>query len=397
MIGWEAKLATEDDEEKQIAEDFRRQLQERFPAYEGDRARDNVTNWVRGNSAVLQEFISTLGLSNGNALLDEMQLELENLPLPNPRDEPFTHQIIESLCHEVEAACREAGVPLRGGIAYGVAPTFELTAEQHPVPTTETSIVQLSAGFISFCSHLSKAMSMSLSHELVGSVKVTYNAEDALKRIGVEPELKRLWLELFGAYAYGDGPLNIEMRVVPYPQSLTRALLLHGFEQFAIAHEYAHHVAEHGVAESISVGGNPESADQEIEADIFAVALCRYIETRKQYPNTFLVSGVAPVVLLKCLGYVRRTRRIFAGKEDSQEASSTHPETEERVLAFDSYVDGVPPGLAAAFQQMRHDVCSIIDTVWNRLSPLYRLMYEDGLRVADSPVAWLPGSAGRRY
>ena len=197
-------MATADDEEKQIAEDFRRQLQERLPAYDGDRTRDNVTNWVRDNSAVLQAFISTLGLSNRNDLLDQMQVELGNLSLPNPRDEPFTHQIIKSLCHEAEVACREAGVPLRGGIAYGVAPTFELTAEQHPVPTTETSIVQLSAGFISFCSHLSKAMSLSLSHELVeGSVKVTYNAKNALKNIGADPELKRLWLELFGAYAYG--------------------------------------------------------------------------------------------------------------------------------------------------------------------------------------------------
>jgi hypothetical protein len=187
------------------------------------------------------------------------------------------------------------------------------------------------------------------------------------------------------------------MLIVPNPQSLTRVLLLQGFEQFAIAHEYAHHVAEHGMAESVRVGGDPESAEQEIEADIFAVALCRYIETRKQYPNTFLISGVAPVVLLKCLDYVRRTRRIFAGNEHSREKLGTHPETEERVLAFDSYVDGVPPKLAAAFQQMRHDVCSIIDTVWNRLSPLYRLMYEDGLRVEDSSVAWLPGSAGRRY
>jgi hypothetical protein len=385
------------DEEKKIAEDFRRQLQERFPTYEGDKGKANVTNWVRDNSAKLEEFISTLGPNARKELVDEVGVELENTPLPNPRDEPFTHRIVQELCIEVESACQKAGIPLRGGIAYGVSPTFDLNAEQHPVPTTETSVVELSAGFISFCSHLSKVMAMSLPHEVVeGSIKLSHVADEVLERIWSDTELKLLWLELFGAYAFGDGPMNVELRIIPYPHSITRMLLLRGFEQFAITHEYAHHVEAPGVKDSVGVGGDPDSPGQEIEADMFAIALCRYMEKGKEQPNIFLVSGAAPIVLLKCLDYVRRTRRIFAGKDASQETQSTHPETEERVSAFDFYDEGISPTQASAFQQMRHDVCSIIDSVWARLKPLYTRMYDDGLRMEDSPVAWLPGSADKR-
>jgi hypothetical protein len=384
-----------DDEEIKIADDFRRQLQERFPAYGGDRAKKDVLNWVKGNPK-LEEFISTLGANARKELLDEMHVELEATPLPNPRDEPFTHRIIQELCNTVESACRRAGVPLRGGVAYGVSPTFAPNAEQHPVPTTGTSVVELSAGLISFCSHLSKALSWSIPHQSVeNSLKLDHQPAEVLKRIGSDTELKRLWLELFGAYAYGEGPLDVEMRIIPYPYSLTRALLLRAFELFAVAHEYAHHVAEHGAMESLGVGGDPDSSRKEIEADMFAIALCRYIEQEEKQPNLFVVSGAAPVVLLKCLDYVRRTRKIFAGRDSSEEASSTHPETEERVLAFDSYVDGIPPGLAANFQQTRHDLCALIDAVWTRLRPLYVQMYEDGLRVEDNPVAWLPGSSSQ--
>lgn len=319
IIAWEQIVDTTQDDERTIAEDFRRQLQERFPAYAGDRDKIDVATLIQSNLVKLRSSIAHLGSNSEKDLFDNLPSELVNTPLPNPRDEPLTHTIVRTICAEVEAACLEAGVPLRGGVAHGVSPTFDINAEQHQVPTTGTSVVELSFGFIAFCSHISKAMSRSLLHKVIeGSVQVGYDSTEILKQIRLEPELKMLWLELFGAYAYGDGPLNVEWRIVPYPQSLTRAMLLSAFERFAIAHEYAHHVEEHGRMESVGVGGDPESHGDEIEADMFAIALCRYMERREKQPNVYLVSGAAPVLLLKCLDYVRRTRQIFAGGGPTQ-------------------------------------------------------------------------------
>lgn len=235
-------------------------------------------------------------------------------------------------------------------------------------------------------------MSQSLLHENIGdSVQVGYHAGEILKRIGRESELKLLWLELFGAYAYGDGPLSIEWRIVPYPQSLTGSMLLSAFERFAIAHEYAHHVEAHGKTDSIGVGVDPESRDQEIEADMFAIALCRYMEGRKKEPNVFLTSGAAPVLLFKCLDYVRCTKKIFAGGgAPPEESSDTHPKTVERILAFDSYVDGLSPQLVSGFQKLRQDFCSIVDAVWNKQRPLFTSMYDHGLRTEERSISWLP-------
>ena len=306
-----------DDEEIKIADDFRRQLQERFPAYGGDRAKEDVLNWVKGNPK-LEEFISTLGANARKELLDEMHVELEATPLPNPRDEPFTHRIVQELCNTVESACRRAGVPLRGGVAYGVSPTFAPNAEQHPVPTTGTSVVELSAGLISFCSHLSKAPSWSIPHQSVeNSLKLDHQPAEVLRRIGSDTELKRLWLELFGAYAYGEGPLDIEMRIIPYPYSLTRALLLRAFELFAVPHECA------SCGRAWSHGEPGESGVIRVVSQrskrICLPSRCAGISNRKRssqisslYPERFRV-------LLKCLDYVRRTRKIFAGRYSSEE------------------------------------------------------------------------------
>lgn len=383
-------MATIDEDEIRIAEDFRKQLQERLPAYEGDRLKDQAVNEMRDNPQ-LEEFMSTLGLSDRENLRSNLFDEIETSALPNPRDDGFTHKIMQHHCEEVESACRRAEIPLRGGVSYGVSPTVDLNAERHAVPTTETSVVQVTAGFILFCSHLSKALALSMPHKLVGELmSLDSSPEEVMKRVGSDANLKRLWFELFGSYAYGGGPLDMEWQIVPHPYSLTRSMLLPAFELFAIAHEYGHHVVKHGAVDSLEVGGEPEASNQEFEADMFALGLCRYIERDKKQPNVFLVSGVAPVVLLKCLDLVRRTKAIFAGRKFSAKESNTHPETEERILAFDYYIDGISPDLADNFRQLRQNYCAIIEAIWNKFRPMYVRMYDDGLRLNNDQSSWLP-------
>ena len=139
---------------------------------------------MESNVAKLRSALASFGSKSDNERLDDILNELKDASLPNPRDEPLTHTIVRSICQEVEAACREAGVSLRAGVAYGASPTLEINAEQYPVPTTGTSVVELSVGFINFCSHLSKVISMSLIHDNSSeAMHVRYDSIEILNKI----------------------------------------------------------------------------------------------------------------------------------------------------------------------------------------------------------------------
>ena len=98
-------------------------------------------------------------------------------------------------------------------------------------------------------------------------------------------------MDVIGAYAYGSGPLHVKQRIIPYPESISRAQMLIAMERFSIAHKYGHHVAGHGRKESAEAGPGDESFIEEHEADIFALGLSRGNMERKsaapQYVCTF--------------------------------------------------------------------------------------------------------------
>jgi hypothetical protein len=68
---------------------------------------------TESNVAKLRSALASFGSQSENERLDDRLNELKDVSLPNPRDEPLTHTIVRSICQEVEAACREAGVSAR--------------------------------------------------------------------------------------------------------------------------------------------------------------------------------------------------------------------------------------------------------------------------------------------
>src|SRR5262245_17425789 len=216
-------------EERQAAEDLRRQLQERCVRSNEGPGRADQLRWVDENRDLLANImtVSFNRAPDAGPTVVDFRKELENVVLPTEHDEPFTHSIMHMHCKEIENACHELEIPLRSGVAYGSSPDLDISAERCAVQLTDASIVSLSTGFISFCSHVSKVFALSLPHE-EGSkgIKVTLRPELVLQKIGSDEDLKRLWTSVIGAYAYGSGPLDAEHRVVPYPASIVRAQLL---------------------------------------------------------------------------------------------------------------------------------------------------------------------------
>ena len=380
-------------EEREAAEDFRRQLQERTAKRGELGGKEDRLRWLEEKGELLTDSARAgwSPVQYPGMTLTEFKQELERTPLPSPHDDPFTQPIVRVLCQEVENACQILGVPLRSGVAYGSTPTLDISAEQITVPLTDASVVSLSQGFITFCSHVSKVFSLSLPHEADGDrLKVSFQPKLVVARIGSSDELKQYWAGVIGAYAFGSGPLDVGHQIVPYPASITRIKLLLAMERFSVAHEYAHHVAQHGRKEVIGAGEDPDVIDQEFEADLFGLSLDRHIGYRNTPPNIFSASGAAAVLLLKCHDCVRRVRQIFLTGEDVIKQGTTHPEISDRIAAFDLLDEQIPDPNRKDFKKMREDFATIVDEVYRRLKPIYVEMHKQGLRPLDSTgESWL--------
>jgi hypothetical protein len=290
------------------------------------------------------------------------------------------------LSRQIEDACRELGIPLRGGVAYGSSATLEVVSPfQYGVPLTDASVISLSTGFITFCSGISRMISLSLPHEPDGDrLKVTFNPELVLARIESSTDLRNYWEKVIGDYAFGSGPLSGGHHPVPFPASFTRMQLLFSMERFSLAHEYGHHVGQHGRRTLIGVGGDADGVGHEFEADLFALNLERHIGMRDKPPNIFSASGAGAVFLLKSHECVRRVRQILLAGEDTIQSDGVHPETSDRIAAFDDLDYQLPDSQRGDLREMRNSCAGIVDEMYRRLNPVYTAMHMRGLRPSRS-------------
>jgi hypothetical protein len=379
-------LGDERQSEREAAEDFRRQLQERqlrgaqpIPA--------DLLRWLDENPELLEEVARvSWGGASGDALTpSQFKEELAAVPLPSPQDDPLTYSLVRMLSRQIEDACRELGIPLHSGVAYGSNASLEVSAQQTGVLTTDASVVTLSTGFITFCSSISRMFSLSLPHEADGGrLRVSFNPQLVLANIESSADLREYWEKVIADYADGSGPLSGGHKLVPFPASRTRMQLLFSMERFSLAHEYWHHVGRHGRRAAIGVDGDADAFGQEFEADLFALSLERYIGMRDTPPNIFSVSGAAAVLLLKCHDSVRRVRQILLTGEDTIQSDGIHPETPDRIAAFNGLDYQLPDSQERDVREMRNSCATIVDEMYLRLKPVYRAMHNQGLRRPNS-------------
>jgi len=161
-------------------------------------------------------------------------------------------------------------------------------------------------------------------------------------------------------------------------------------ERFALAHEYAHHIGQHGRMTAVGAGGDTNALGQEFEADLFALSIERYIGMRDTRPNIFSASGAAAALLLKCHDCVRRVRQILQTGEDSVQSDGVHPETVERIAAFEALDHQLPEAQRDNLKGMRGECVAIVDGVYQRLKPIYLEMHKRGVRPSMTSQAFDP-------
>ena len=380
-------------EERAVAEDLRLQLQQRS-SHEPKWSKEEALRWVDEHRELFAGMMSVSLGDQGNGLdvVESVRRYLEGVTLVNPYDDLLTHSIMQTLCKEVEEACKNLGIALRSGVAYGSTKSLEVEAARYPVHFTEASVISLSKGFILFCSDVSKVFALSLPHDGEGEmVKVIVESSPVYAKIGLDANLKYHWTEVIGAYAYGSGPANVKHRTVPHPASITRTQVMWAMERFSVAHEYAHHVAGHGARQFATKGVDPEGLLEEYEADVFGLGLGRYLGANETPQNVWAMSGAGAALLLKCLECVRRARQVLLTGDDVVRGSGSHPEVSDRIEAFNYLDPSLPERERIDFGKLRDSVATLMDSVWPKLKRYYVMMYENGLRPESAcDDSWLP-------
>jgi hypothetical protein len=167
--------------------------------------------------------------------------------------------------------------------------------------------------------------------------------------------------------------------------------LLLGTELFIVAHEYAHHSRNHGVATSASVDGisSDLSKAQELEADYYGALLSAHVGVEQRL--TFAQYGSAAVIALVAVDMLRRTRDVLATGVEADVTSRTHPSLESRLLNIQRI--RYDPREAEAVRKSQGNFRNIMEGIWSLSLPLLKNMHAHGVRplpVGKEESQWLP-------
>jgi hypothetical protein len=382
------------------AEGLRQQIQERFARKElaTTLSKAEIPEFMAKHIDMFRKVAESLGHTTETAgqFLDQLQHSLVNTELPGPFDEPTFHAVMDERCNNIESACKKLGLPLRSGVAYGVNATVGLEVSQRSVLSTDASIISVSKMFIPFCGIVSKALARSLPHipRDDGTATVSVDVERVFGQINADRALREYWFSVVASFAFFGSPAGVKPDVIPWPISVTRGQLLEAMEIFAIAHEYGHHIAHHGVAQTACVRSSFSESGyaQEFQADFLACVISSEVSHAQAAPHPYLLWGTGGVIVLKGLDLVRRARHVLNFGDEKFPLSQSHPPLEDRLKALEYFNSTAPEREGKVSAQLRQSFTDILDRLWRGLYPLFTIWHADGIRPVnqdDAVGTWL--------
>jgi hypothetical protein len=264
---------------------------------------------------------------------------------------------------------------------------------QSHVLGTQASIIDVTIPFLTFCNLVTKALARSLPQSPAGDGQVAVSNDPARVRAHLEqlPDLVTEWAEIFPSYAeLGWPPPRIHL-ISDIATQVERIMLIRAVEIFALAHEYGHHVMQHGVADSSERG--VESFIEEHQADIFARSVSLAIGSRETPPNFYAMSGTGAVIILGTLDLVRRAKAVLKTGKDRIDVRDTHPSFTNRVAQVALLDQHLLPQQRQGAAEMRGCFIEFIEIIWEAVLPKIVRQHEEGVRPlegAPDPGGWLP-------
>jgi hypothetical protein len=239
-----------------------------------------------------------------------------------------------------------------------------------------------------FCKLLARSFFVKEAPE---GIAVHYGADDVVARIRSNKRLRR-YAAGFLAFCASSNPhcLNRVKNTTGLARSVWFNLLL-GTEMFVIAHEYGHHIALHGLGDTLEFDGPPEDRMKvdELEADHLAALITGHFGAKTHIPVAH--SGAAGVVALLAMDLLRRTRSILATGYVRNSESKTHPPLEHRLLMLETV--RYDPRNVEGVQLMRRNFRDIMEGIWELGLPDLQKLHANGLRPAAASSRdsqWLP-------
>jgi len=375
------------DEERRVAEDYRRQRQASEAQKNGvpPIQPERHVQWLLDNPQVLEQAAKAGGATEDElpGFIQEYKDSIATIALASEYDDPHALHIMARVLREIEEICRKNEIPIKNGMVFGVTPTPLLIATQMPVLTTDASILGLSLPFFVFCNAIAKAMAKTLVYFQHENRVAVDNRPDSIRRkLDEEPYIIQIWVDIFRDFGGNVWPINFIEPSLGKEEGTIRTLLLQAVELFSIGHEYGHHVLAHGLVDSTAV--EEDAFDQEHGADIFGQTMCMLGAIDKPMYDVYAMSGVGAVLILGSLDLVRRASAVLRTGADIAPPREHHPPFRDRI-DYIGRLDAIAPEvIRPELATRRSAFCEILEMIWVEVRPHILKLHHEGMRPTGS-------------
>ncbi|HEY4358754.1 MAG TPA: hypothetical protein VGN16_23605 [Acidobacteriaceae bacterium] len=248
---------------------------------------------------------------------------------------PTSRAIFAPIFEEVEMAAERIGLkPIR---VVRLFTSTGIDASPSAFPTSADHMLFVGLGTSSFCNYWAKCITVLIMaiHPSIGMRRME-KAEDVESVFRNAPHGLLLATRLVLYYAtfgtvIGFGEVKQPPECLAY-----RVQLLDAMETFAIAHEYAHFVAEERLPEFSGVLDSAQSQKLELFCDRLGLSISR--ESGSVVDNYLTFAGVGALVTFRVMQMCDTARKLIgesfrpiSGITGSDRSTSSHPEYEDRI------------------------------------------------------------------
>jgi len=290
--------------------------------------------WALKNGDRLKNLVDYNNSDTALSLVAQLEQNITAFEPKTRYEVPFTASIFEPILNEVKDAAAVMGMrPIR---PVEIVTSTDSAATPAARPTTSSHLLFIGLGTSSFCNYWAKAVTaatMGIAPTL-GFARIT-DVKDIEQVFRRDPSGLILAMRLSLYYAaFGTTIAFGEVRqpsiYIPY-----RAQLCHAMETFAVAHEYAHFVAEERLRDFSGSLDDSGSQDLELFCDALGLQISR--ECGNRTDNYLSFAGIGALVFFRVIQLCESLRGdlieygfpLSVAKKEGDKVS--HPSTERRI------------------------------------------------------------------